>query len=236
MPEGTVYYDWFVNDVKQQSSTSPTVKLTFTQAGELKVSVKVSTNGKELGKTEIKVTIEKLSNNLPILQQNGFFEAGINMRGINHIYDKNSSPTDIEKEENIYFWTMATPITWDDTNFSGTRSSKDAAGTKMNQTIAGTVSKDGNTLLTLSCSLKVEGTDQSTSVTIEMQNIPFTYIDGMFFGYYPPNPDIKKYVVKLEHTVLSKYMGAVYHSSTYLTPVWTSDASLEIRFRNTLNP
>jgi hypothetical protein len=236
MPEGTVYYDWYVNDVKQQLSTSPSVKLTFTQTGEFKVSVKVIVNDKELGKTEINVTIEKPSNNLPILQQNGFFEAGINIRGINHIYDKNSSPTDIDKEESVYFWTMATPITWNDTKFSGTRSSTDAAGTTMNQTIAGTVSTDGNTLLTLSCRLKVEGTDQSTSVIIEMQNIPFTYIDGMLLGFYPPNPDIQKYIVKLEHTVQNKYMGAVYHSSTYLSPVWTSDASLEIRFRKTLNP
>ena len=236
MPEGAVYYDWYVNDVQQQSSTSPNVKLTFTQIGEFKVSVKVIANGKELGKTEINVTIEKLSNNLPILQQNGFFEASINMRGVNHIYDKNSSPKDIDKEENVYFWTMATPITWDDTKFSGTRSSKDAAGTKMNQTIAGTVSKDGNTLLTLSCSLKVEATDQSTSVTIEMQNIPLNYVDGKLYSFYLPNPDIQKYVVKLEHTVLSKYMGNVYHSSTYLTPVWTSDDSIEIRFRKTLNP
>jgi hypothetical protein len=158
------------------------------------------------------------------------------MRGINHVYDKNSSPTDIDKEENIYFWTMATPITWDDTKFSGARSSKDAAGTKMNQTIAGTVSKDGNTLLTLSCNLKVEGSDQSTSVTIEMKNIPLAYVDNKLYSFYLPNPDIQKYVVKLEHTVLSKYMGAVYHSSTYLTPVWTNDDSIEIRFRNTLNP
>jgi len=236
MPEGTVYYDWYVNDVRKQSSTSPNVKLTFTQIGEFKVSVIVISNSIELGKTETSVTIAKLSNNLPILQQNGFFEASINMRGINHVYDKNSSPTDIDKEEEIYFWTMATPITWDDTKFSGARSSKDAAGTKMNQTIAGTVSKDGNTLLTLSCNLKVEGSDQSTSVTIEMKNIPLAYVDNKLYSFYLPNPDIQKYVVKLEHTVLSKYMGAVYHSSTYLTPVWTNDDSIEIRFRNTLNP
>ena len=239
IPEGTIKYTWYVNDVQKQSSTSPNIKLTFNQIGEFKVSVIVSTAGKELSKATSKVNIKKQTtpvNHLPILQQNGYFEANMNIRARVHIYDKYSTPIDSEVEENAYFWTAATPIFWDGTKFSGSRNDVDAAGTTISQTIQGTVSSDGNTVLSLTCQLQVEATDQSTNVRFSLQNIPIKYINDTLDNFYLTSIDVQKYVVELEKKVQSKYMGEVYHSITYLSPVWASDDSLQVVFRKTLNP
>jgi len=237
LPEGAISYTWFVNDIQQQSSTSPTVKLTFTQIGDFTVSLKVSAAGKELAAAEAKVTIAKTENvnHLALLQQNGFFEANIYLRGINRVYDKNASPTESDIEQNVSFWTADTPIVWQDTQFSGTRNDTDTAGNMVNQTISGTVSKDGNTVLTLTCRLQVEATNQSTTVTMVLQNIPLSYVNGMLTNFYLTSKDVQKYVYSLENVTVNKYMGAVYASTTYLSPIWTNDASIEMRFRKTLH-
>jgi len=239
MPDGTIFHTWYVNGVQKQSSTSPNVKLTFNQMGEFEVSVIVSTAGKDLSNATSKVNIKKAAtpvNHLPILQQNGYFEANMNIRALIHVYDKYSTPNESDVEENAYFWTAATPIFWDGIKFSGSRNDVDAAGTTMTQTILGTVSSDGNTILSLTCQLQVEAADQSTYLSFSLQNIPVKYINDTLDNFYLTSIDVQKYVVSLEKKVQSKYMGEVYHSITYLSPIWASDDSMQVVFRKTLNP
>ena len=238
-PAGAIDYTWYVNDVQQQSSTSPTIKLTFTQVGDFTVSVKASAAGKELVRADAQVTITKpaeVVNNLAILQQYGFFEAGLYTRAVVHYLDKYSTPPESDVEENTGFWTQSTPIIWDGVNFTGSRDDPDTAGNKASQTIEGTVSADGNTILTLSCQLKTEGVEQTTSVAMTLQNIPLKYVNGMLDKTVLTSSDIQKNVVALENTFTHTNKGAVYASSTYISPIWTNDSSLEAIFRKTLNP
>jgi len=242
-PSGVIGYDWYVNGILQETNID-SIDISFPKDGYYVVTAHTFVNGEEVAKAESDVTINKstttpspspAANNLAALQQNGFFEASINIRALVHKLDTNSDPSEFDKEDNVYFWALATPIVWDGVNFSGTRVDT-IMGAAANQTIAGTVSKDGNTVLNLTCQLQVDATDQKTSVTMVMQNVPLEYLNGTLYNAALTSIDVQKYIVTLEYNVTNYYMGSVYASTTYISPVWTNDSSLQVVFRKTQNP
>jgi hypothetical protein len=74
------------------------------------------------------------------------------------------------------------------------------------------------------------------SSTIELQNIPLKYVNG--FYDYPDFKaiDVKQYIVTQKKNWMSSNKGSAFYTATYLSPVWTKEASLQVVFREKMNP
>jgi len=234
-----VTYDWYVNKELKQSSSITDFKTTFAKGGSYIVDLSVNEAGLVLGKDSANATIKDVvnlttpANNLAIIQKYGYMEALIMTNSLIHEYNLNNKPPDADKQTNVAFWTLYTPITWDGVNFSGTRTDT-PMGVTQTETLSGTVSPDGNTLLTLTSKLQSDSAIEHKTVTIVLQNVPLSYVNGIMVNDVDlSSATVQKYVVSLDNSFTDVANGAIYFSNTFKSPVWDNNSNLSISFRKT---
>jgi hypothetical protein len=233
-----VTYDWYVNKELKQSSSITDFKTTFAKGGSYIVDLSVNEAGLVLGKDSANATIKDVvnlttpANNLAIIQKYGYMEALIMTNSLIHEYNLNNKPPDADKQTNVAFWTLYTPITWDGVKFSGTRTDT-PMGVTQTETLSGTVSPDGNTLLTLTSKLLIDNSTDHQLVTIVLQNIPLSYINGTLNDVGLTSANVQKYVVSLENNLTSVDKGATYRTYNYKSPMWDNNSNLTVTFRKT---
>jgi hypothetical protein len=238
-PTGAITYEWSVNGSVKKSSAETSFKNTFSTEGPFSVTLRALLAGKEIAKIDSNVTITKPTpspsasipaNNLAIIQKFSYMEASVFTNSMVHEYNKYNKPTDVDKQENIGFWTAYTPITWDGVKFSGSRTYTDTSGNTVNETLSGTVSTDGNTILTLTSKLVVDNTQDHRTITMVLQNVPLSYINGNLQNVGLGSANVQKYVVSLENSLTRVEKGATYWTYTYKSPLWDDKSSLTVEF------
>jgi hypothetical protein len=236
-PPANSKFTWFVDDTAVQGATPNTLKTTFKTAGKHTVTVKVlDGTGKELAKAQSTANIGNLTttaNNLALIQKYGYMEASVMTNSLIHEYNLYNKPIDVDKQTNVAFWTLYTPITWDGVKFSGTRTDT-PMGVTATETLSGTVSPDGNTLLTLTSKLQTDSAIEHKTVTMVLQNVPLSYVNGIMVNDVSlSSATVQKYVVSLDNSFTDVANGAIYFSNTFKSPVWDNNSNLSISFRKT---
>ena len=241
-PAGIITYEWSVNGNVKKSAAEASFQNTFTAEGPFTVTLRALLAGKEIAKFDSNGTITQVTptssnstpaNNLAIIQKYSYMEATVYTNSIVHEYDKYNKPTDVDKQANFSFGTLYTPITWDGVKFSGTRTDTATIGSTVTETLSGTVSPDGNTLLTLTSKLLIDNSTDHQLVTIVLQNIPLSYINGTLNDVGLTSANVQKYVVSLENNLTSVDKGATYRTYNYKSPMWDNNSNLTVTFRKT---
>ena len=239
-PPANSKFTWSVDDVSAQAATSNTLKATFKTSGAHTVLLKaLDSTGKEIGQAKSVVTVKSAPsastspNNLAILQKYGYVEASVNTSSQVHEYNKYNKPPDVDKQANVNFWTIYTPLTWDGVKFSGTKTDNLMGSTAV-EALSGTVSPDGNTILTLTSHLQIDSTIEHHTVNMVFQNIPLTYINGVLQFVDITSANVQKNVVSLENNLTDvDSKGETYNSVTFKSPAWDNNSHLDVQFRKT---
>jgi len=239
-PPANIRYSWSVDGVSIQTDTQKTFKTIFKSAGKHTVGLKLlDAAGKELQKAESTANIKDAPsasgpvNNLAILQKYGYLEASVLTNSQVHEYNKYNKPTDVDKQANVNFWTIYTPLTWDGVKFSGTKTDNLMGSTAV-EALSGTVSPDGNTILSLTSHLQIDSTIEHHTVNMVLQNIPLTYINGVLQFVDITSGNVQKNVVSLENNLTDvDSKGETYNSVTFKSPTWDNNSHLDVQFRKT---
>jgi hypothetical protein len=244
VPAGTVY-EWYIEGDLKQSSGSNTFKTAFTKKGDYTVSVWAGASGMELGKAETKVTIKETVTTTTPMNNLTKLQTANNLRGLVSTKSTFTETRQNQPETTKLFdpYTYAiqgngAPIVWKDTSFSGESIINESNGIKT-QTISGTVSPDGNTVLTLTYAFQhtiyfdpakpSEDYCKKISKKIILQNVPLKY-DYAIGRFTMKSSDIQKYVVKLENIDREYEKGINYYSFTSTSYEWNSASDIMVTF------
>jgi hypothetical protein len=261
-PPAKALYTWTLNGAQAQSSTSNTFKTKFTAADNYQIGVKlISGDGKEMASATASVVIEGASptpsasptpdievdsptpsastptapNNLPYLLLSNKLTGRVSGL-MNYDIFKDGTTTNIHDYDGGFGWEI--PITWSGTSFSGKThdvwGEKGAAHGESTSEISGTVSADGNTLLTLTYSYAdvsylyysyTEADSQRWTKSISLQNMPLDQgrVDGyrpLYFTSY--GSDAQKCIVSIAEHNTSIENGKKKFEETYLSHDWSA--------------
>ena len=235
-----------------QSSASNSFTTEFTAEGTHSITAKLfDSSGKQIAEARAlaspptKTIVPPAANRLALLQKT--VTVGGNLAGkdtfkrwTNTTGEQLTTPTAVSQ-----FWIPyqsinskhEIPITWNGTTFSGKYGYGTAQAGQV-QEVSGTVSPDGNLLITLISSYRSTNYGSNwTSETItkvELKNMPLSspYKDAAHARFEQRGVDIQKYVSKMEHSNTTLRNGQKESSYTFASRDWTlPDTFLAIEFK-----
>ena len=206
-PPANVRFSWSADGSILQTDASNTFKTTFKTEGNHTITVKVlDATGKELGQAQSTANIKtvtsttgaafKLEDLQKMTHLKGNFDAQITIKD----FDVQGTPSEKTSQRD---WSFPFPafgttfqsqliITWNGTSFSGI--SMDTPNSGVTNSVNGTVSPDGHTLVTLSyqSQYKLTGPDspgytEDKVITLSLHNVPLSKVTTDFgpgMGYW----------------------------------------------------
>ncbi len=251
-PWPNAIYDWSVDDAVRYSGTESTFDYQFSSKGPYVVSVVVNlayikTNLRAVSQVTIEepITTTTVASHLAALQQQTSLETTLYTSATVAEYDLYTNPQNSTKTSNIGIDTFPIPITWQNTTFSGSQKLPIKDGVEVIKSLSGTVSPDGNTILSLIYTSKITSyTDwtnpapanqwQVTTDKMVLKDIPIRYPNNDILDLTEiKGKTVQQYIVEIasEVTDFDPKKQVMYHKITYVSPLWNEDSSLVVRFR-----
>jgi hypothetical protein len=237
-PLNGLTYDWSVNNTRVQNNTQNTYTLKNAAANKYTISVTVYDSAKKsLGSATATATIAvaptpapPAASNLATLQKFRYLQVELKTSaGTFETVENGKSRTGSgEKKYTVpYMWEgtiVKLPVTWEGTTFKYQR-----AGDKENFT--GTVSPDGNTVLTFNYQCAGTITPFNIKQQLLMTNMPLNWKNAMSYmvSFEETSTSLNKYVKNVEWS--SNLTDGTYNQ-TLLSVNWAAGGSLRFVFMN----
>ena len=243
-PDGS-YFEWYVDGVLKQSGHDFSISVSFPDTGEHIIICKMlDSAGKVLQQAQAtavvtaKTTTAFTYNNLTALQNMTKLRLSLGGRWEITKWTEYEGETvyDGWMNHTIPYYNPGNPdmtITWTGTSFAGERTTSNSVINRV-ETLAGTVSADGTTLLSLSYTMTYVSDDLKSNglwhseeeISIELVNIPieqlvFQAATSSTFNFSIYGPDMSQYISEVS------WHSVTIHDSVTDIEYWADDSTID---------